>query len=63
MAYRAVQEHFAESNEPALLQVPVGCGKTGLISILPFGIAQSRVLIVAPNLTIRDALFEAVDCS
>jgi superfamily II DNA or RNA helicase len=62
MAYRAVQEHFAESNEPALLQVPVGCGKTGLISILPFGIASSRVLIVAPNLTIRDALFEAVDC-
>jgi len=57
----AVRDHFATSSEPVLVQIPVGGGKTGLISILPFGIADGRVLIVAPNLTIRDAIFAAVD--
>ena len=61
-AWLAAKRHFSESNEPALIQMPVGCGKSGLISILPFGIAKRRALIVAPNLTIRDALFAAVDC-
>ena len=60
-AYRAVQKHFAQSNEPTLLQIPVGCGKTGLMSILPFGICQKRVLIVAPNVTIRESIFNSVD--
>lgn len=60
-AYQAVREHFANSREPVVVQMPVGSGKTGLISILPFGIANRRVLIVAPNLTIREAIFEAVD--
>lgn len=60
-AYLAVKKHFQGSREPALVQIPVGGGKTGLISILPFGISNGRVLIVAPNLTIRDAIFAAVD--
>lgn len=61
-AWLAAKHHFSKSNQPALIQMPVGCGKSGLISMLPFGIAQRRVLIVAPNLTIRDALFASVDC-
>ena len=31
------------------------------MSILPFGISQKRALIVAPNVTIREAIFAAVD--
>lgn len=60
-AYQELRKHFSVSTEPALVQIPVGCGKTGLMAILPFGIARGRVLIVAPNLTIREALFRAVD--
>src|SRR5580692_265454 len=37
-AHRAVREHFAESDDPALIVIPVGCGKTGIIATLPFGI-------------------------
>ena len=44
-------------------QIPVGCGKTGLISILPFGIARGRVLVIAPGLTIRDQIADAVDAT
>lgn len=60
-AHRAVREHFAESGEPSMLVVPVGCGKTGLIAVLPFGISTGRVLVIAPNLTIRDGIAEALD--
>src|SRR5689334_833578 len=39
-AHRAVREHFDESDDPAIIQIPVGCGKTGIISTLPFGVAS-----------------------
>ena len=42
-------------------RIPVGCGKSGLISLLPFGVAQGRVLVIAPNLTIRSQLANDLD--
>lgn len=59
--HRATLDHFACSDEAAMLVIPVGCGKTGLISVLPFGISEGRVLVIAPNLTIRDGIAEALD--
>ena len=59
--HRAVRNHFAGSNDAAMLVIPVGCGKTGLISVLPFGISEGRVLVIAPNLTIRDGIAGALD--
>ena len=55
-AFDAAVAHFQKSREHAIIQLPVGCGKTGAISILPFGIAEGRMLVVAPNLEIRDNL-------
>jgi DNA repair protein RadD len=49
--YFAIRNHFARSNAPCYVQLPVGCGKTGLMGLTPFGVAQGRVLIIAPNLT------------
>lgn len=60
-AHRAVREHFAATDTPAIIQIPVGCGKTGIISTLPFGVASGRVLVIAPNLTIRKGIFDALD--
>ncbi len=60
-AHRAVREHFATKNNAVILQVPVGCGKTGIIATLPFGVADDRVLVIAPNLTIRRGVTEALD--
>lgn len=62
-AHRRVREHFATSTEPAILQIPVGCGKTGVIATLPFGIATGRVLVITPNLTIRKGVTDALDIS
>lgn len=60
-AHRAVREHFANSKEPGILQIPVGCGKTGIMATLPFGIAKGRVLVITPNLTIRKGVTDALD--
>ena len=59
--HAAAVEYFAGGGHRAVEQIPVGCGKTGLISILPLGIARGRVLVIAPNLTIRDQIAAAVD--
>jgi superfamily II DNA or RNA helicase len=54
--YFAIRDHFHQSTESCYVQLPVGCGKTGLMGLTPFGISTGRVLIIAPNLTIRDVI-------
>lgn len=61
--YLAAHDFFRAGKNNAIIQIPVGCGKTGLTSILPLGIAAGRVLVIAPNLTIKDELFNAMDIS
>ncbi len=56
-AYEAAVEHFAQQKTPAIVQLPVGCGKTGVAAILPFGLSHKRTLVVAPNTTIREGLY------
>jgi DNA repair protein RadD len=63
-AYAAAKRYFRNDvDEHAIIQLPVGCGKTGTIAILPFGISRGRVLVVAPNLIIRDNLLKNLDSS
>jgi DNA repair protein RadD len=57
-AYFAAKRFFESNLEHAIIQLPVGCGKTGLMSILPFQLSQSRVLAIAPNLEIRKNLYD-----
>jgi excisionase family DNA binding protein len=59
--HTAAHNFFEGEGEKAIMQLPVGCGKSGLISILPFGIAEGRVLVIAPNLTIRRELEKVLD--
>ena len=59
--YLALRDHFGAecaTQPPAMVVLPTGCGKSGLIACAPFGIAEGRVLVVAPNLTIKDGLAE-----
>lgn len=55
-AYIKAQDHFASSSEDALIVLPTGTGKSGLISIVPFGLAKGRVLIVTPNLVTKQSI-------
>jgi DNA repair protein RadD len=60
-AYQKLYEFFKSGQKTAIIQIPVGCGKSGIAAIAPFGIAKGRVLVVAPNLTIKEGLFESLD--
>src|SRR3990172_2419022 len=56
--YEALRQ-FAQSsgNEREVgLVLPVGCGKSGLITICPFAFRSSRVLVIAPNVKIAEQL-------
>jgi DNA repair protein RadD len=59
--YSSALTFFENQGKRAIEQLPVGCGKTGLIAILPFGIAKGRTLVIAPNLTILGELRKALD--
>ncbi|VBB48532.1 hypothetical protein TRIP_B90004 [uncultured Desulfatiglans sp.] len=50
------RQHFRNSSEHAIVQIPVGCGKTGLMVLLFFGIAKGRVLVIVPKLERNDGL-------
>lgn len=60
-AYLRTSEFFNAGKNKAIIQIPVGCGKSGLAALLPLGMAHGRVLIISPNLTIKKGLYEAMD--
>ena len=60
-SYLQAAAYFQRGGQKALIQLPVGCGKSGVAAILPFGIAEGRVLVIAPNLTIKKELYRAFD--
>lgn len=59
--YLRTAEHFGEGKNKAIVQIPVGCGKSGLAALFPLGIAEGRVLVIAPNIQIKEGLYEAMD--
>ena len=60
-AYKSIYDYFKSGKKIAIVQIPVGCGKSGLASIIPFGISKGRVLVITPNLTIRKGMLETFD--
>lgn len=64
-AHAAALRHYENPSADrfSIIQLPVGCGKSGLIACLPFQLARGRVLVIAPNLTIRDGLAKNLDVS
>ncbi|NLO07035.1 MAG: DEAD/DEAH box helicase family protein [candidate division WS1 bacterium] len=62
-AWRAAKAYFDAGGRHAIIQMPVGTGKTGVMALLPFGVANGRVLVVAPNLTIRSEIGRSLDVS
>ncbi|WP_211239394.1 DEAD/DEAH box helicase [Actinokineospora inagensis] len=57
-AYDAIVDHFDDINNhrEAGIVLPVGCGKSGLITLAPFALKARRVLVIAPGLRIATQL-------
>ena len=72
-SYLAIRDYFSQPGGgvtrhglgggtplPAIVEIPTGCGKTGIICAAPFGIAHGRVLVILPNLTIKRNLVKSL---
>ena len=59
-AYIEVHRHFeiTKKKSNALVVLPTGVGKTGLMGILPYFISRGRVLIVTPQVSIKDTVID-----
>lgn len=56
-AYAAIVEHFgSDGQREAGIVLPVGCGKSGLITLTPFALRATRVLVIAPGRRIAEQL-------
>lgn len=65
-AIHAVAAHFAfpDQYQPALIAMPTGSGKTGVLMTAPYLLRASRVLVITPSKLVRDQLrreFEGLD--
>lgn len=62
-AYYKTIEYFASEYEQrnALIVLPTGVGKTGVMGLIPFGLCKKRVLIITPGNTIRDTVLESLN--
>ncbi len=64
-AYQKLCEFAEEQSDDREVGIvlPVGCGKSGLITISPFALRANRVLVVAPNVNIAKQLQDDFDPS
>lgn len=52
-AFCAVRSHFSISDEPCVVSLPTGSGKTALMMALSFGLKVQRVLVINPAEVLR----------
>lgn len=57
-AYQELIRHYSkeDSDRNALVVLPTGTGKTGLMAIAPYGIAKKRVLVITPQTVVKDTV-------
>ncbi|MDD2586841.1 MAG: DEAD/DEAH box helicase family protein [Bacteroides sp.] len=62
-AYVSLYKHFIteKNSNHALVVLPTGVGKTGVMGIAPYHISKGKVLIIAPRVAIKDNLIKQLD--
>jgi superfamily II DNA or RNA helicase len=60
-AYAKIKSYFSENPAgEALVVLPTGTGKSGLISIAPFGVSNKRVLIITPGIVTKKSVVKTL---
>lgn len=60
-AYLAVKEFFSkDDNKEALVVLPTGTGKSGLIAISPFGVSRKRMLVITPGIVTKNSVLKTL---
>lgn len=60
-AYIKIREYFKENpSGEALVVLPTGTGKSGLIAIAPYGVSNKRVLVITPGLVTKQSVVKTL---
>src|SRR5438067_12415045 len=59
-AIHAIAAHFTVHDQPALITMPTGSGKTAVLMMTPFVLRSNRVLVITPSRMVREQIAE--DC-
>lgn len=60
-AYIKIRDYMnINTNGEALVVLPTGTGKSGLISIAPFEVSKGRVLIITPGIVTKDSVVKSL---
>ncbi|GBK66234.1 DEAD/DEAH box helicase family protein [Paenibacillus macerans] len=62
-AFESIEEYYSQDGydrESAII-LPVGCGKSGLITLTPFAVKSKKTLVIAPGLNIASQLYKDFD--
>ncbi|XID92245.1 DEAD/DEAH box helicase [Paenibacillaceae bacterium WGS1546] len=64
-AFKKIVEHYSqkEFERETSIILPVGCGKSGLITLTPFAVKSNKTLVIAPGLNIASQLLKDFDPS
>ena len=54
----SIGSHFSLSRENALISMPTGTGKTGVLMMAPYLLKASRSLVITPSRMVRDQIAE-----
>jgi superfamily II DNA or RNA helicase len=57
-AIHAVASHFTLEDQPAVVTMPTGSGKTAVLMMTPFVLKANRVLVITPSRLVREQISE-----
>ena len=59
-AIHAVAGHFSQRSDPAIVTMPTGSGKTGVMNACAFVLRANRVLVVTPSRLVREQIADEI---
>jgi superfamily II DNA or RNA helicase len=57
-AIHSIASHFTVHEQPALVTMPTGSGKTAVLMMTPFVLRSTRVLVITPSRMVREQIAE-----
>lgn len=62
-AYYKTLEYFSNDYDErnALIVLPTGVGKTGVMGLIPFGLCKKRTLIITPGTTVKETVLDSLN--
>lgn len=63
-AYHKIEQYFntsVEGRKEALVVLPTGTGKTGVMAIAPFAVSKSKVLVITPQTVVANTVMGSLD--